>query len=209
MSRHNRRALPVSNCRDRRTSLAVSPEEVLAWARSCEALAIKFIGLVTYFCTVRGSESLHLSASSFAFGLDASRLECSRIMNDAGLYGGLAVRINAGPESWVSCFNEEAADQIRALTLNPELWAALARIRPNRLSQEWATHGVPGVSMADLRIASIHWLVAYQKLHIVYVAKHSRSKSINSVTRAYHLVEAGTNRPDEIIPFTGLLDLDS
>jgi integrase len=159
-------------------------------------------GLIAYFFSLRPQEVMALEKRDFATGSKALSFECSRAMVNAGLDGCLVVNVvkqnskivgisdpKRSSRGVVACFNGEA----RRLILT-----ALERAEPGRLFpfcvdhyyHLWARYGIPGITLKDMRRASIYWLAHYTSLSLPALRNHARHSSIET-TGIY------TRRPEE------------
>ena len=180
------------------------PQTILDWAP--QRADIRLIGLLGYFFSLRPQEVLALEKGDFVAGSMASGLECCRVMSAVGLFDKLAVRVNkqlgkdgtsppkAHSAGSVACFHERAGR---------ELVQAVNALPTNRLFirgygayvKLWSRQGLPGMTMKDLRRASLYHLGHYTMLELVALKNHARHREV-STTVLY------TRRPDSVFEAT-------
>jgi hypothetical protein len=109
----------------------------------------------------------------------------------------------AGSRGWVACFDRDAAIEIvKHLNRFPNA-GPIFNFGNDWYFKRWRREGYPGLSLKDLRRASLYWLGHYTSLEISALKNHARHKSI--MTTALY-----TRRPfEEIVSRSGTLDLDS
>lgn len=193
-------------------NFTVTPEEVLAYAyKSPEATALAWLG---FFFSLRPQEVVALRPSDFRAGKAATELECCKVMAEAKLYGRLAVNITrqrvgnkfTAPKSdskgWVACFHEEAARVIVEVLRGLPPDKLIFEHRLDWLFRVWKREGYPGLTLKDLRRASIYWLGHHTKLPFIALKNHARH-SDPSTTALY------VRRPGEDAPEYTPLDLDA
>ena len=152
-----------------------------------------------------------------------AHLECSRAMQRVGLFNKLAVHVRRqrsthgairplktkASEAWVSCFNEAAARQLVDLakkfeqerqeegttTWFPQSYSWYVR--------KWGSEGISGMTIKDLRRASLYWLGHHTEMYPMELMKHARHSQIKT-TLLY------LRRPEERVePGDDPLDLDT
>ena len=172
----------------------VSPEDVLAWARSCGDAVVKFVGLVGYFFSLRPQETFALRRQDFLGGKEIELLECGRVMRGANLFSRLGVYVGRqkqnngeigdsakkGSNGWVCCFNEEAARLVVSLLEELESDTVVARWNNKKLYNSWSNCGIPGTTIKDMRRASLYWLAHETDLQPVHLMKHARHRNIQT-----------------------------
>lgn len=204
----HRHALMLRNrpLKSRNTPLKFTqtPEDILRWViTQSPDKDLRLIALLGYFFSLRTDEVFGLRRESFLAGTAASGFEASKVMRNAGLYGKLVVHINKmrrqdGSEydptelkrgGVVACFDERAAKLIiQQLTDRPK--GLLFTGHPGWIAKRWAKFGIPGLTIKDLRRASIYWLGQYSKLPFTALQNHARHSN-PSTTALY------TRRPEE------------
>jgi integrase len=160
------------------------------------------MGLLGYFFSLRPQETVALEKYDFALGLKVLSFEASRTMILAGMDGGLTVVINkqfskglgvCSPKSMsagvVACFNADARVEVQR-ALEATEGDRLFPLSLDHYYHLWARYGIPGITLKDLRRASIYWLAHYSKLPLAALRNHARHRSIET-TGLY------TRRPDE------------
>ena len=195
----------------------VMPEEVLEWARNCEDVHIRYLGLVGYFMSLRPQESFASRQCDFRAGSQIQDLECTKAMLSAELFGGLAIYVakqkqNAGTttdkakkdsKGWVSCFNRDAAIMIVSIAKSFESETVIAKWNNRKLYAMWAEKGVKGLTLKDLRRASIYYLGHHTNVQPLQLMKHARHKDLKT-TMLY------CRQPDKgLFGDSGTLDLES
>lgn len=181
----------------RRTPLPhpVTPDEVLAWASTCTRSDICLFGLLSYFFSLRPQETVALQRSDFAAGEKARSTEAAKALLKARLWGGLVVRVErqfskkvgiTPPKSHsvgvVACFTRKGAKAVY------EALKAYRSKDPSKLFpmhvdayyHRWPEHGMPGITLKDLRRASIYWLANHTDLPIGAIRNHARHSSIET-----------------------------
>lgn len=190
-----------------------TPSEVLEFVKGVEDKEVKVMAILGYFCSLRPQETFSAKTLKYAAGPAAEKLECSRIMKEAGLFGRLAIFLSSQVDKfgnvkqlktkasggWVSCFDKEAAELLaEVLRDGGNLFT-----KPNKYYYKlWKEIGLPGVSLKDLRRASLYHLGHNTRLadNPLNVQKHARHKNLTT-TQKY------MRRPDEQVMTTNLADL--
>ena len=166
-------------------SRIVTPDEVLSWQLPND---MKLLSLLCYFFSLRPQEAL--VPLSFLAGGKAVGLECCRVMADAGLYGRLAVDVQAqkgamgnltapkaNSKGWVACFDERAARAISSLQ-GGEV-KILYQKKPNSYYRRWKSMGLD-VTLKDLRRSSCYWLGHNTTLSGFSIKNHMRHSTITT-----------------------------
>lgn len=175
----------------------VLPAEVLEWARRCTREDVRFMGLVGYFFSLRPQETFELRRSDFVAGTAALGTEAGRIMARHKLYGRLAVNIQrqktqagdvtepkAYSRGYVACFSEQAARMVVDLLKDKEAGVDFFSYLPDWGYALWSRHGLPGISLKDLRRASIYWLGHHTDISDVMVLmKHARHRKVETTLK--------------------------
>jgi integrase len=202
--------------------ITLTPEEVLRWIRTLPVgpreTELRLLALAGYFTSLRPQETLALRRSDFRAGSATSSLECCRVMAAAGLYSRLAVHVTRqrGKDGtprppkgystgWVACPDREAAILITSL-LN-QYRSPTELLLPHGLDwyiRVWREHGIPGVTLKDLRRASLLYLGNHTPLQLIHLQAHARHA--DPATTSLYL-----RRPEEHLPedTENLLDLDA
>jgi hypothetical protein len=191
----------------------LGPDEVLEWAYRCKIPEIKFIGLVGYFFSLRPQESFALVRQDFRNSSEITKLECVKTMSAATLDASLVVYIGKqkqklnkvvpyakkGSNGWVCCFNRAAAGMILEMILKLQPQELICKTTNENIYSLWRKHGMPGLSIKDLRRASAYYLGHYSKFTPLQLMKHMRHKKIET-TMIY------CRRPDEDFETAELID---
>lgn len=206
---------PVSKAKPTVLQYALTPEQTLTYARSASPL-LAFIALTGYFCSLRTQETLALVKGDFRGGSATKDLECSKVMRNAGLYDKLVVNISrqfcrtdktiskapkAGSAGLVCCFDEEAARLIVECIRTLSVDGVIFKFGLEYYTKLWRKEGIAGITLKDLRRASIYWLGHYSKLGIVELKSHSRHNKTDTTTLYLR-------RPEQVVA-SGELDLDA
>lgn len=194
------------------------PETVVEFAAKAEP-EIAFMALAGFFFSLRTQELFGLTRADFRGGSHVEVLECAKVMRKAGLYDRLVVHITkqyakstgdrAAPpknhsKGWVACFNEAAARQLVALVAQlaeTRGSGTLVRFTPDYNLARWGRSGIRGVTLKDLRRASIYWLGHHTSMDLIELRSHARHRKVE--TTALYL-----RRPEEFLDELDALDLD-
>ena len=193
----------------------LTPDQVIAFAKKAEP-DISFMALVGFFCSLRPQEVFAISRATFRTGTKAEGLECCKVMNKNGLYARLAVHIasqkskttgalkepKAHSKGWVGCFNEHAARMIIEYVQSKPIEGVLIPFTVDYNMKRWSNYGIPGITLKDLRRASLYWLGHYSEFGIVELRNHARHAKITT-TDLY------LRRPAEANNELDALDLDA
>jgi len=174
---------------------------------------IRLIALIGFFFSLRSQELAAICPSDFKGGSKVTGLECCKVMAKAKLYSRFAAKITKqksgknikGPKNnstgWVACFDERAAREIvellRDLPPTEPIWTT----RPDWLYKVWGREGFPGITIKDLRRASIYWLGHYGGMDFTALKNHARH-SDPSTTALY------VRRPDDLGDEDDWVELD-
>lgn len=172
----------------------LTPDEVLKFATACTDERMRLMALLGYFASLRPQELFALHRADFTAGPAAADKECCRVMAKHGLFGKLLVNIHqqmtqAGelvpPKAFsrglVAIFNETAATMIRtSLLARKDPDKLLFDFKPNWNAELWKRGGIPGLTLHDLRKASIYWLGHYGGLEVVQLKNHARHSKIDT-----------------------------
>lgn len=194
----------------------ITPEQVIDYAAKAPP-DFAFIALAWFFFSLRTQEVLALTRADFRAGSRASELECAKVIRRAALYDRLAVHVTkqnakstkdqraepkANSKGWVACFDRAAAERLVALVKNLAEVAGdgpLVAFSVDYNLHRWARDGIAGITMKDLRRASLYWLGHHTNLGLVELKSHARHTRVD--TTALYL-----RRPEEMVE--GLDDLD-
>jgi hypothetical protein len=142
--------------------------------------------LLGYFFSLRPQESLGVTVRDF--DTDTAK-ECCKTMAGMGLYGTLAVHVSkqktnrgirnsvkAQSTGWVACFDKTAAGILAAIVDSMGDDEPLFAYAANRGFDRWRDHGIPDMTLKDLRRASLYWLGHYTQLTYVMLRHHARHR---------------------------------
>lgn len=194
----------------------LTPEDVLEYAASCQVPELKFVALAGYFFSLRTSEVFGVRRQDFLAGKQVLTFECYKVMAKAGLFGKLLINVRNcrrpnGTEylpskrkkgGLVGCFDQRAAEVLVKLLKPLEPGLVVSKHLPEHWSKQWKLHGIPGVTIKDLRRASLYWLGHYSDLPFVALKNHARHS--NTETTALYV-----RRPEEEFTEDMELDLDA
>lgn len=198
----------------------LTPEEVLAFAKSQTDSHIAFLALAGFFFSLRTQEVLALTRSDFLAGSSATGFEACRVMAKHNLFSKFAVNITkqnskslkdvkatpkAGSKGIVACFNGEAAKMLVGLIKTLGETSEDRPLIPFSIDynmKRWSAYGIPGITLKDLRRASIYWLGHHTSLGFIELRSHARHKD-ESTTLLY------LRRPEETFQESYDLDLEA
>lgn len=210
-------------------TFTLTPKETLALRPRREDL--RLLALLGYFFSLRPQEIVALRPCDFRAGSVAERLEACSVMKQVRqsgrftrkrLFGRLAVNIQrqrvgkvlvdkalvdrfvepkAGSRGWVSCFDEKAAREIVRLLQDVDPEELLFPLQLNMYYKAWKKAKM-GVTIKDLRRASIYWLGHNTDMTFTALKNHARHAD-PSTTALY------TRRPGQDAPAFDVLDLDA
>lgn len=177
----------------------LTPEHVIDFVKTCPDPTVRLLALCGYFASLRPQETFALLLSDFAVGAKARQLEACKVMKGHGLFDGMAVSIEKqqrpnkkmlkvkpkkNSKGIVAIFNEEAAQLLVA-----ELRALQAVGRMplfgynNKFYYElWKEFSTLGVTLKDLRRASIYYLGHHTNIKIEQLKEHARHKNIQTTS---------------------------
>lgn len=193
--------------------LTPDPESILGW--EAPGPELRLILLLAYFFSLRPQEIFALEYTDFVAGDLAAQQEACRVMSQAKLYGRLLVKVQrqrsrgmpqnappkAGSAGIVACFHEQAAREIVNLLNGTFNEGPLFNFGLDWYYKLWRRQGYPGLTIKDLRRASLYWLGHYTSLDIVALKNHARHQSIQTTTLY-------TRRPlYDLVPLGGPLEL--
>lgn len=203
---------------EERTPLRVflNPQQMLHRIRWTGDESVKLMMLCGYFLSLRPQEVFALKPTDFTVGTGALAFECSMAAARHGLYGRLLVNVRrqlsagkgkrtkkpkAHSAGLVACFDKEAAGLLVALLRARPADEPLFSFGARHLYRGWERGGLVGVTMKDLRRASIYWLGHNTGLEIGNLMKHARHKYL-STTQLY------MRRPGETVVAAGETNWD-
>lgn len=195
-------------------NFTVTPKDILDQLYKTPELAI--LALVGYFFSLRPQELVALRPCDFRAGSAAIDLEACKVMAQHGLYSRLAVNVHrqrvgnsfktpkANSKGWVACFHEGAAREIVAALKNEPPYELIFKHRLDWWFKLWAKkgHGYPGLTLKDLRRASLYWLGNHTQISFTALKNHARHAD-PSTTALY------VRRPGEEASEFSPLDLDA
>jgi integrase len=181
----------------------IQPIEVLRFVEKCSDRDVKFMALLGYFFSLRPQETFYLERKHFFAGSKASQFECCRTLAEFGLFDKLAVDIEfqktphkakadckKGSNGIVACFNQDAAKLLIELLKPLGSSDALLPKTVGYYTRKWKVQGIKGITLKDLRRASIYWLGHDGKLS--YAALRNHARHTDPTTTALYL-----RRPEE------------
>lgn len=186
-------------------SRVVTPDDVLAWALLAPP-DVRFLGLLGYFASLRPQETFLLARENFVAGSKAAELECCKSHAALDLFARFAVKIDAqltpdGPDEvkansggWVGVWNEIAAQWIVKLVNGTS-----GRYLRGGLSHQyrrWRKDGIMGITLKDLRRASLYWLAHHTAIKEANLMKHSRHRRLETLTEYMRRPEETATRDD-------------
>jgi len=204
---------PRNESRSTPLQFTLTPADVLAFARTAEP-EIGFIALLGFFFSLRPQEVFAVTKGNFRAGSKAAELECCKVMQHNNLFCRLAVHVTkqlskttgalkepkAHSKGWVACFDEDAARLVLAyLQSVDDVSARATRFTVHYQTARWRRQGMPGITLKDLRRASIYWLGHYSGMGLTELRNHARHTK-STTTDLY------TRRPAD--PGTDYFDLD-
>ena len=147
--------------------VALAPEDIISYVSKCQIKELKLIALIGFGFSVRPQEIAALRSMDFRGGSSALDLECCKSLANCGLFNRLAVIINrqrirnefrppkSGSTGVVGCIDERIARLLvhELECLGPE--SLLFKYQLDWYYELWRRHGIPNVTMKDLRRASI------------------------------------------------------
>ena len=189
----------------------VCPDEVITFARSHKDNDLVLLALFGYFFSLRPQETFFLCRKHFFAGERAAGLECCRAMRQYGLFDRFAVNVlrqktpysadapcKSDSKGLVACFNGEAARLIISIVKEKGADVQLFPMTTGYYIKKWRLGGLKGITMKDLRRASLYWLGHDGNLSYSTLKNHARHK--DPTTTALYL-----RRPDEQV---GTIDDD-
>lgn len=195
----------------------LKPEEVLKFVDNCESKDFQLIALLGYFFSLRPFEVFGLKRSDFAAGEKARFLECCQAMKKVKLYDRLAVKVErqkrangtvdvpktTQSQTWVACFNEEAAKRIVKLVNDKKADEFLiTEFLPDYYIKKWKSKGIKNTVIKDTRRTSLmhlghHTDFGMYPMSLMHHARHTKLDTTMLYIR----------RPDEAVEQDDLLFL--
>jgi integrase len=169
-------------------SLTPTPEDVLRFVRFHPDERIRLMALLGYFASLRPQEVFALRRCDFVAGAT----EAGRVMKEKGHFDRLSVNITqqrtqrgeltppkAFSRGLVAIFDVHAATLIREILLRREPEELLFDFLPNWNAELWKRGG-GGLTLHDLRKASLYWLGHYGNLELVQLKNHARHSKVDT-----------------------------
>lgn len=167
----------------------LTPDDILTFIKPNTPTDVKLMALLGYFCSLRPQETLGLTVKDFHAGADAGVKECCKTMAAIGMYNRLAVyvgkqkthkgdraKVKAMSKGWVACFDRRAAEMIVPLINDMGDDDALFKYTANQGFAKWKKYGIDGVTLKDLRRASLYYLGHYTPITYVMLRHHARHR---------------------------------
>lgn len=207
--------IPIRKIQPTPLKFTIRPADVLDFIVNCKDESIALMAAVGFFFSLRTFEIMALRPCDFRAGRSVQALECGKIMNRYKLFDRLAVEISrqrngdgtfTNPKSnsfgFVACFNAEAAswivDKLNAMPRDQLLFRHL----PDSNISRWRKYGLPGLTLKDLRRASLYYLGHYMEMDLIPLKNHARHR-FATTTELY------LRRPIEQITGKEILDLEA
>ena len=182
----------------------LTPDEVLLYARGIIAPELRFVALAGYFLSLRPSEVFGARKQDFLAGSEAMGFEAAKVMRSSNLFDGLVYSVRncrrpsgvqfkpskRKPGGIVACFNGIAAGAIAELVDAVSGPLIISTFKPDYWAKRWSKEGIPGITLKDLRRASLYWLGHYSNLTFNGLRNHARHTNYDT-TLLY------TRRPEE------------
>ncbi len=194
----------------------LTPDQVLDYVKKLDSPELRFVALAGYFFSLRTGEVFGARKQDFVAGKRALVFEDSRVLIEAGLDGRLVINVQScrRPSGQlykpskrklggiVGCFNAKAANLLVELINKSTNTYIISTFTPEYWSKRWKREGIPGVTIKDLRRASLYWLGHYTTIPFVGLKNHARHR--DPETTALYV-----RRPDEVFEGQEELDLDA
>lgn len=172
---------------------SLTPDDVLAWVRSCTDERMRLMALIGYFASLRPQELFALRRCDFYAGDAVAKKECCLVMAGFGHFGRLAVDVHrqrrqngdfeppkAFSRGLVAIFNQDAATLIREILLKRDPEELLFEFKPNWNAELWSRGGIKGLTLHDLRKASIYWLGHHGRFDLIPLKNHARHSKVET-----------------------------
>ena len=165
-------------------NFTVTPHAILE--HRFPASELRLLAILGFFFSLRPQEVVALTPGDFRAGRLAAELECCKVMVSGGLYGKFAVTIHrqrvgndfttpkVNSKGWVACFDEAAAREVVSLIKERPAGQLLFPSRLDWYFRVWRKKGYPGLTLKDLRRASLYWLGQYGGLPFTSLKNHAR-----------------------------------
>lgn len=212
---------PVVKLNPTPLKFTLTPERVLSYAQAAQTPQLSFLALAGFFFSLRPQETMALTRMDFKGGSGCMELECAKVMAKHNLYSKLAVNISkqnsqtlkdkratpkANSRGWVACFDERAAklmvELVKKLVSSEALDEPLVKWNVDYSFKTWSKLGIPGITLKDLRRASLYWLGHYSGLNLIEIKNHARHAQAKTT-------ELYLRRPEEAPQELDDLDLDA
>lgn len=194
----------------------LTPDEVLIWVKAQTVSELKFMALAGYFLSLRTGETFGARKSDFAAGSKARMFEASKVLTKAGMPCSLVYNVQncrrADGSKYtptelkrggiVGCFNAKAANLLVNLINESRNDYIIHAFNPEYWSKRWRKDGITGITLKDLRRASLYWLGHYTEITLVGLQNHARHTDPKTTALYYR-------RPDEVFEGDNFLDLDA
>lgn len=187
----------------------VKPEDVLKFVRSSTNESIKLLALCGYFGSLRPQETFALKLNDFIVGNKARPLEACSIMATLGLFDGLAIDIDKqrratkreestpkkNSKGLVAFFDKTGAELLVAVLklVKADNRMGLFAYNNQYYYDLWKQSGLPGITLKDLRRASVYWLGHHTQIKIEQLKEHARHKDIQTTSLYFRRVY---NKPE-------------
>lgn len=195
--------------------LVVRPEDVLEYAQSPVVPELRILALLGYFCSLRPQESYGADRKDFRAGSGVTELECGKAMAKLGLWNRLAIKVDRQRDprgkvtkpktqisrGWVCCFDAQAAALLVGL-IKERQGRIIDSYTPDYWTKRWRREGIKGVTLKDLRRASLYWLGHYTEMQALQLRRHARHSRFET-TLLY------LRTPEETLPEIDDLDMDA
>ena len=199
-----REAPPRARNGDTPLARPVTPGEVKEFAsRPDTPRSMALAALLGYFFSLRPQELFAVGRDDIRLGEDASGEEACRVLRRHGMDSSMCINIwrqreddtgkfvdpKADSRGMVACFDAGASEMIRKLLAadgdvgergDNEPGSLVFPYHPRRLVREWARKGIPGITLKDLRRASIYWLGHHAGLPVVVLQAHARHAALDT-----------------------------
>lgn len=196
----------------------LKPSDVLTWVKAQTSPELKFMALAGYFLSLRTGETFGARKSDFLAGSKARNFEAAKVLTSADMPCSLVINVQncRRPEGdfytptelkrggIVGCFDSAAAGLLVKLLNSREDNLIIHEHKPERWMKIWGKSGIKGVSLKDLRRASLYWLGHYSNLSLVGLQNHARHTDPKTTALYYR-------RPEEEFDIGDgtLLDLEA
>lgn len=196
----------------------LTPDDVIDFVKSCNRRDVRLMVLLGYFFSLRPQETFAVRKRDFVTGSRAGFHECAKVMKAKDLYSKLILNVQrqrvkegtfyppkAYSRGFVACFDETAAKMlVTELNEFKDHESILFDYLPDWSIKLWRRHGIPGITLKDLRRASIYHLGHHTPFQtdLLNLMKHARHRS-SKTTELY------LRRPEEDLEDFQELDLDA